>query len=905
MEKIILEKYLYKNLRIIYRIGLFIFLCFNYSILFGDINLSNLIITIFFFFLVYIIFKNAEKLVRNGEKIKESLKEAELIIEKYNKENENILLKILNEDKFFKNEELDKVFEIFKNDYLSMQNETTEAETDIEKYINYGLIESIINTHFLNLVSGTMTGLGILGTFLGLSFGLNSFNLTGSADEITKEIKPLMSGIKVAFHTSIYGLVYSILFNFYYRDRLKEFTEAISSFITTWQKYVVPVSKNGNEASFIKYQKRINDCLNKQIKSNSEFYNNVETNLKAYHELNNKNLINIYNSIIYNSINEQQAKLISLQEHQNEAMDAMSEQMAEQVSIMMKQTIIPEIKLMREAVVKFAEAAQEDHLKGVQKIVNEFIEQMHNSLGESFQSLGKTLDEINEWQKTNIEHTKELMKDMGNTANGMSDINKHIDEAVLNVAKYTEAVEKMQDNVNTNLMSLNVQAETNNELIKKQNELVEKMISTEEIAKNTFNDIIEKIDKQANSLRDFNSNVTEKIEKEFQLFSNKICDTTNTVIANNEEAIEKVSNKTFNCINSITETTNQSQKELQGKYTELIVDLKTMNNQVLEEIANSNKEIISKYSEATETTLSRNEEVLENIYNKNLDCINSITESTNQSQKELQNKYIELVENVKNANNQTLESIVNTNKESINKISESTLSTQKQLSDGLEQIATSITNTTISIQDKLVNISNKMDKQLETLTEVNDNIKQQLIDEVENFATKINSLTDNIVNDCQNTLLSISESSKDYVGKLENLTLETQNKLQEKFNNMEAIIRTKLEKVGEINGRLVDDISNAATNLGNAANNLNNGLTGKIRDTFATFDKELSIISMHLSGTISNINKTVENTKFTFDLLSQDIDDKFEKMQEHLDLYLEYADKLHHNLEYKWNQLKN
>ena len=116
---------------------------------------------------------------------------------------------------------------------------------------------------------------------------------------------------------------------------------------------------------------------------------------------------------------------------------------------------------------------------------------------------------------------------------------------------------------------------------------------------------------------------------------------------------------------------------------------------------------------------------------------------------------------------------------------------------------------------------------------------------------------------------------------------------------MESIIRSKLEKVGEINGRLIDDISSAATNLGNAAKNFDNGLANRITETFKTFDKELAEVVKHFSGTIKHMDVTVGTTTSQFIELSQKLDGNFEKMQEHLDQYLEYADKLHHNLEYK------
>ena len=41
---------------------------------------------------------------------------------------------------------------------------------DVEEYINYELMDSVIHRNQLNQVAGVMTGLGILGTFMGLGF---------------------------------------------------------------------------------------------------------------------------------------------------------------------------------------------------------------------------------------------------------------------------------------------------------------------------------------------------------------------------------------------------------------------------------------------------------------------------------------------------------------------------------------------------------------------------------------------------------------------------------------------------------------------------------------------------------------------------------------------------------------
>jgi chromosome segregation ATPase len=52
------------------------------------------------------------------------------------------------------------------------------------------------------------TTLGVLGTFVGIYFGLQHFDV----DKITESIPPLLEGMKTAFSTSIWGIVLSLIF---------------------------------------------------------------------------------------------------------------------------------------------------------------------------------------------------------------------------------------------------------------------------------------------------------------------------------------------------------------------------------------------------------------------------------------------------------------------------------------------------------------------------------------------------------------------------------------------------------------------------------------------------------------------------------------------------------------------
>ncbi len=62
--------------------------------------------------------------------------------------------------------------------------------------------------------AGTSVSLGVLGTFIGLSVGLADLNV-GDTDALRTGIDGLLSGMKVAFYTSVFGVLLSLLWTFY------------------------------------------------------------------------------------------------------------------------------------------------------------------------------------------------------------------------------------------------------------------------------------------------------------------------------------------------------------------------------------------------------------------------------------------------------------------------------------------------------------------------------------------------------------------------------------------------------------------------------------------------------------------------------------------------------------------
>ena len=133
---------------------------------------------------------------------------------------------------------------------------------DIDEYIGEELFDRIGNTHFNSGIPGMMTGLGILGTFLGLAIGLGSFN-GDDIYTISDNVSPLLTGMKVAFHTSVYGIFFSLTYSLIYRGFMAEIYRRIDSFQMMFRQTAqpVPVDKNADFASMLIYQANTANAL--------------------------------------------------------------------------------------------------------------------------------------------------------------------------------------------------------------------------------------------------------------------------------------------------------------------------------------------------------------------------------------------------------------------------------------------------------------------------------------------------------------------------------------------------------------------------------------------------------------------------------------------------------------------
>ena len=139
---------------------------------------------------------------------------------------------------FFHQRTLDGLFRDYQ-EKVQVQRESGQALTDIEDYINEDILALRSWQNVVLQIPGTLTGLGILGTFIGLLIGIRGIGFSSINIALTS-VQTLLSGIQVAFYTSIAGMILSLLFNIIYRISWNMLRRNLGLFVEEFHKNVIP-----------------------------------------------------------------------------------------------------------------------------------------------------------------------------------------------------------------------------------------------------------------------------------------------------------------------------------------------------------------------------------------------------------------------------------------------------------------------------------------------------------------------------------------------------------------------------------------------------------------------------------------------------------------------------------------
>ncbi len=384
-------------------------------------GLANLIVNIVMFLIVGYIFLSCERqcftpssrMIKDLERVTEKIRQDAMhshrfLWEQYREEKEELFTEA-----------------VLLNAYRDHQYEMDRIERsdrhsfrcDIESYINGNLVDRVMQRNKMSQVAGVMTGLGILGTFIGLSLGLQGFN-TGTTAEITNSIEPLMNGIKVAFHTSIYGMVFSLVFNYVYRKRTGDLEDAVEDFLSAFKKYVLP----DNETEGVN-------------------------------------------------------RIMELERAQTEAIKDLSYTMAHELSDGLTELLNPQFDRFDRTITDFGNMATKGQMEALSRVVEAFLKEMDRAMDHSFSKLSETIKHILLISQENEKEVEAAYSRTRSTAENIASISRESGAIVGALDRYAADVQGIQSELRKTLAAIREQYEGSRGVSEAQTEQIKELKS--------------------------------------------------------------------------------------------------------------------------------------------------------------------------------------------------------------------------------------------------------------------------------------------------------------------------------------------------------------------------------------------------------------------------------------------
>ncbi|WP_426348696.1 MotA/TolQ/ExbB proton channel family protein [Alloiococcus sp. CFN-8] len=406
------------------------------------------------FMLVFVLWAYLTGLIKLY-KATNDINRAALFIKEEKENHKELWTVIYEKEDFFLYSYLKSAFEAFKKEMKRLERaEDTSYKCDIADYINIDDIEDASNRGYLEQVGALFTGLGILGTFIGLTIGLQKFDST-SAEAMASTIPALIEGIKIAFYTSIFGVGLSLIFNLVYKNSLFKLNEALESFYEEFYLNVVPLPDNDLANQMLRYQ-----------------------------------------------------------QEQSSTMVKFAETISVKIAESFEKVALPTFNNINNTMTMLSEKMIENQTEGLETIVNEFVNHMNTSLNGQFLELGKTLESMNEWEKNMIGEVQRVVEELINSSENITGVNLKLDSIMEKLSTFCNELNSFQVGVNKAYESVDKQREVFERSLAGQELYLRGLQDHEAALLTKFSEIIIKVEellKTSEGQMEVNNNITEAL----------------------------------------------------------------------------------------------------------------------------------------------------------------------------------------------------------------------------------------------------------------------------------------------------------------------------------------------------------------------------------------------------------
>ena len=171
---------------------------------------------------------------------------------------------------------------LFKDymDKANRQHSHEEFISDIDTVINEDTLALYCWQGACLQIPGTLTGIGLLGTFLGLIIGISNIGFS-SVDAALSSVETLLGGIELAFYSSVAGVIFSILFNLINKLLWNATVREMNLFLLDFHMHIIPASQEQVQSFQARSVKAILEKLDRIPKGIVEAAENADDNQQA------------------------------------------------------------------------------------------------------------------------------------------------------------------------------------------------------------------------------------------------------------------------------------------------------------------------------------------------------------------------------------------------------------------------------------------------------------------------------------------------------------------------------------------------------------------------------------------------------------------------------------------------
>lgn len=386
-----------------------------------------------------------------------------------------------------------KYKELWSRYYSRVNNKEEDERIRVEPFFGFDVMHYHMGYRpLMDVGAGLSVSIGVLGTFIGLSVGLADLNITGDSEVLREGIGGLISGMKVAFYTSVFGVMLSLCWTAF--DRI--ISSRLDNEIDWHSERLDYLLSTDDEELF----------LNRMEKISRNQADHLKTLLTdALEKVMQPMVLGLQqsNGQVSNAFNDLKGQFSSLEE----GMTLQSQLLASQV------------ELTKNNSQNMTDSLVEQITGGTEKTISDFgnlitdTQQMQHEMMRTIQQVVTNFAQSEQHQANTFKQTEAMVEQFGQTMGSMTEMRqgfKEMSDFIVDIQGSFQAIQQMSQE---QLPIQNEVMKSNQQLAQKYDRLSESFTQFNKEAEEKYEELLQKVVTVSTTMASTYKEMTSRFEK--------------------------------------------------------------------------------------------------------------------------------------------------------------------------------------------------------------------------------------------------------------------------------------------------------------------------------------------------------------------------------------------------------